>query len=148
MNFVMLIELTRAIVIPRLPNFLRNSTIHSRTFFYLVTSFLRVEVSLPCRQQAVSKIFVPIYPYLITEGDEIVPPCDRHSNETVTLRKHVAKYKHMRKWAKFLKQMRIVALKLLKLTRSASPKQSIYFKFVLCLGCSCDVDIFKLTARA
>ena len=28
---------------------------------------------------------------------EIVRPCDRHSNETVTLRKHVTKYKHMYK---------------------------------------------------
>ena len=24
--------------------------------------------------------------------------CDRHSNETVTLRKHVTKYKNMQKW--------------------------------------------------
>ena len=31
-------------------------------------------------------------------GDEIVRPCDRHSNETVTLRKHATKYKSMRKW--------------------------------------------------
>ena len=31
------------------------------------------------------------------KGDEIVRPCDRHSNETVTLRKHVMKYKNMRK---------------------------------------------------
>ena len=46
-----------------------------------------------------SKIHVPIYPYLIiVKGDEIVRPCDRHSNETVTLRIHVTKYKHMQKW--------------------------------------------------
>ena len=31
-------------------------------------------------------------------GDEIVRPCDRHGNETVTLRTHVTKYKNMRKW--------------------------------------------------
>ena len=31
-------------------------------------------------------------------GDEIIRPCDRHSNETVTLRKNVTKYKNMRKW--------------------------------------------------
>ena len=37
-----------------------------RTFFYLVTCFLRVTVSLLCRLQAVSKIHVPIY--LISEG--------------------------------------------------------------------------------
>ena len=40
----------------------------------------------------------PIYPYLISEGDEIVPTCDRHLDETVTLTKHVTKYKCLRKW--------------------------------------------------
>ena len=38
--------------------------------------------------------FIPI---LLVKGDDIVQPCDRHSNETVTLRKHVTKYKHMQK---------------------------------------------------
>ena len=42
--------------------------------------------------------FVPIYPYVISEGDEIDRPCDRHKNETVTLGKHAIKYKYMRKW--------------------------------------------------
>ena len=32
------------------------------------------------------------------KGDEIGRPGDRYSNETVTLRKHVSKYKHMQKW--------------------------------------------------
>ena len=31
-------------------------------------------------------------------GDEIARAFDRHSNETVTLRKHVTKYKEMQKW--------------------------------------------------
>ena len=31
------------------------------------------------------------------KGDQIIRPCDRHSNETVTLRKHVTKYKNIRK---------------------------------------------------
>ena len=31
------------------------------------------------------------------KGDEIVRPCDRHSNETVTRLKHVNKYKNIRK---------------------------------------------------
>ena len=44
------------------------------------------------------KDLVPIYPYLISEGDEIVRACDRHCDETVTLTKHVTKYKYMRKW--------------------------------------------------
>ena len=32
------------------------------------------------------KNFVPIYPYQICEGEEIVRACDRNRNETVTLR--------------------------------------------------------------
>ena len=44
------------------------------------------------------KDFVRINPYLISEGDEIVRACDRHCDETVTLTKHVTKYKYMRKW--------------------------------------------------
>ena len=43
-------------------------------------------------------VIFSIYPYLISKGDEIVRAFDRHSNETVTLRKHVTKYKHIRKW--------------------------------------------------
>ena len=45
------------------------------------------------------KYLVPIYPYRISEKDEIVRACDRYRNETVTftLRKHVIKNKCMRK---------------------------------------------------
>ena len=32
------------------------------------------------------------------KGDEIVRACDRHNNETVTLKKHVIKYRNMRKY--------------------------------------------------
>ena len=32
------------------------------------------------------------------KGDEIARPCDRHSIETVTFRKHVIKYKNRQKW--------------------------------------------------
>ena len=35
-------------------------------------------------------------PIKLMKVDEIVLPCDRHSNETVILRKHVTKYKHKR----------------------------------------------------
>ena len=34
----------------------------------------------------------------LVKGDEIVRPFDHHSDETVTLRKYVTKYKNMRKW--------------------------------------------------
>ena len=48
-----------------------------------------------CRLQAVSKIDLLIYHFLIiiVKGDEIVRPCDRYSYETVTLRKHVTEEK-------------------------------------------------------
>ena len=32
------------------------------------------------------------------QGDEIVRPFDRHSNEPATVRIHVTKYKYIRKW--------------------------------------------------
>ena len=32
------------------------------------------------------------------KADEIVPPFDWHNNETATVKKHVTKYKHMRKF--------------------------------------------------
>ena len=67
-DFVIRIEITRAILMPRFSDFRRNSTIHFRIILYLETCFLRVMVSLLCRLQAVSKIHVPINPYLISEG--------------------------------------------------------------------------------
>ena len=66
------------------------------------------------------KDFVSMYPYLISKGDEIVRACDRHRNETVTLTKHVTKYKYMRKWmVEFLSNLRVVSLKLFELTQFA-----------------------------
>ena len=52
--------------------------------------------------------------------------CNRNNNETMTFRKHVFKYKNMRKWMiDFSENLRIVALKWLELSRFISPKQSI-----------------------
>ena len=48
---VMRIELTRAILMPGLSNFLSNSTIYFHMCLYLVPCFLRVMVSLLCRSQ-------------------------------------------------------------------------------------------------
>ena len=61
-------ELTQAILMPRFSNFQINLIIHFRMFLYLGIGFLRVTVSLLCRLQAVSKLHVPIYPCLISEG--------------------------------------------------------------------------------
>ena len=47
---------------------------------------------------AVSISTSTIYPYLIREWDKIVRPSDRYSNETVTLRETVTKYKNMQTW--------------------------------------------------
>ena len=75
--------------------------------------------------------FVPIYRYLISEGDEIVRACDRHRNETVTLTKHVTKYKYMQiGWSNFSANLRVVSLKLLELTKFAWQNLSIYFNFL------------------
>ena len=66
------------------------------------------------------KNLVPIYPYLIREEDEIVQACDRHRNETVTLTKHVTKYKYMRKWmVEFLSksQSRVIKIALVNSIR-------------------------------
>ena len=75
--------------------------------------------------------FVPIYPSQIIERDEIVQVCDRHWDETVTLTKHVTKYKYMRKWmVEFFSKSRVLSLKLLELTQFAWPNLSIYFNFL------------------
>ena len=51
-DFVMRIELTSVILMTRLWDLLRNSTIHFRMYLYLVTCFVRVTVLFLCRSQA------------------------------------------------------------------------------------------------
>ena len=67
-DLIIIFELTRAILMTRFSNFLKNSIIHFRMSLYLETCFQKIAVSLLCRLQAVSKIHVPIYPYIISEG--------------------------------------------------------------------------------
>ena len=75
------------------------------------------------------KDFVPIYPYLISEGDEIVRGCDRYWDETVTLTKHVTKHEKMD--GPISQQMsKSASLKSLQLTQFAWPNLSIYFNFL------------------
>ena len=105
-DLVIRIALTRVILMLWFSNFQRKSIINFRMFLYLETYFLRVTVSLLCRLQAVLLIHVQIYPYQISKGRRIVRPCDQHSNETVTLRKRVTKYKNMRNgWSNFFKKI-------------------------------------------
>ena len=84
--------------------------------------------------------------------DEIIRPCDRHSNETVILRKYVTKYKNM--WKCIVEFLGIFETRGIKIARvnSIIITKSIDFQlFTLILygvGIRCDVDIFKLTVRA
>ena len=85
-------------------------------------------------------------------GDEIVSPCDRHSNETVTLRKHVTKYKNMQKWmVEFIRKFENRGIKIARVNSILTTKSINLQLFTLILygvGVCCDVDIFKLTASA
>ena len=54
--------------------------------------------------------FIPIS---LVKGDEIVRPCDRHNNETVTFRKHVIKHKNMQKrMVEFLRKFENFGIKI------------------------------------
>ena len=54
--------------------------------------------------------FIPIK---LAKGDEIVQCFNRCSNETVTLRKHVTKYKHMHTWmVEFFKKFENLGIKI------------------------------------
>ena len=135
-------ELTRSILMPLFSNFLRNLTIH----FCMVFIFGRVAVSLLCRLQSLSKIHVPIYPYLISEGRQNCSTLYRHSNETATLRKRVPNINTWKWMIKFLRKfknhgIKIVRVNLIRITKSINLRS-----ILRCWGSV--VDIFKLTARA
>ena len=71
------------------------------------------------------------------KGDEIVRPCDGHRNETVTLRKHVIKYKNIQKWmVEFLRKVEnrgieIARVNSILITRSFNLQ---LFTLILCGG--------------
>ena len=111
-------------------------------FGCLVTCFLRVAVSLPCRLQAISKIHVPIYPCLIiSEGRR---NCSTFSTATKPRLSGnmLPNINTCENWWYFSENLRIVALKLLELTQFASLNLNIYFNFVCSWG-----TFFRLTAR-
>ena len=77
------------------------------------------------------KDFVPIYPYLISEGDEMFRACDRHWDETATLTKHVTKYKYIIKWmVEFLSKSQSRVIKIARVKSIRMTKLSIYFNFL------------------
>ena len=71
------------------------------------------------------------------KGDKIVRHFDRNSNKTVTLRKHVTKYKNMRKWmVEFLRKFENRGIKIARVNSIITKSTSfvIYFNFVRCWG--------------
>ena len=86
------------------------------------------------------------------KGDEIVRPCGRHSHETVTLRKHVTKYKSMRTWiVEFHREFENRGIEICRVNSILITKSINLQLFTLILygvGVRCNVDIFKETASA
>ena len=73
LDLVMWIELNQAILLPRLSDLLRNSTIHFRMFLYLVTCFPSHDfVAMPVI--STNNFVSTIFPHLISEGR---PNCSR-----------------------------------------------------------------------
>ena len=79
------------------------------------------------------KDFVPIYPYLISEGDEIVRSCDLHWATEMKPRlsrnmlPNINTCENGR--SNFSANLRVVSLKSLELTQFAWPNLLIYFNF-------------------
>ena len=83
------------------------------------------------------------------KGDEIVVPCDRYSNETLTLRKLVSKYENMQSLLSNLRKfgnhgIKIALVNQILITKSINSE--LFTLILYMLGVRCDVDIFKLTA--
>ena len=84
------------------------------------------------------------------EGEVIVRSCDRHSNETDTLKKHVTKYKNLRKWiVGFLRKFENRGIKIARVNPILITKYmnlQLYSLILYNAGARCDVDICKLIA--
>ena len=79
---------------------------------YLLTLFIFQHSYAPLHSYVLKAQF-PIYPYIIREGRRIVRACDWHSNETVTFRKLVTKYKNILKWmVEYLKKFESRSIKI------------------------------------
>ena len=130
------IKLNRAIFMPGFSHFLGNRNLNFRMFACLVTYFLRVTVSLLCRLQAVSKINVAIYPCLIiSEGRRNCSTIWSAQNETASVRKHVTKYKNMRKlMLLFLGKFENRCIKIARVNSIRITKYINLLKFCMVLG--------------
>ena len=115
-DFVIRIVLIRIISMPRFSNFLSNSIIHFRMFLYLETCFLRATVSLLRRLQAVSKIQVPIYLYLISDRRRNCSALWPAQQQNPDSQEHITKYKNMRKlMVEFLRKFENRDIKIVQL---------------------------------
>ena len=81
------------------------------------------------------------------KGDEIVRPCGGQRNETVTLRKHVTKYKNTQKWI-LEKNRGIKIARVNSILITISIDLQLFTLILYGVGVRYDIDIFKLTASA
>ena len=81
------------------------------------------------------------------KGDKIVQACDRHSNETETLGKHIPIYTKMWKlMVEFLRKSERHYIKIAQVISICITKSiNLHTLILYGVGVHCDVDIFKLT---
>ena len=136
------VELTAAILMPRISNFLRNSTIHFHIFFIFGNVFPMSHGfdAVPVTS-CIKDTYVPIIidHWLISEGRRncsTMWPAQKRNRDSQETCYHI--YKSCKNWcSNFSENWRIVALELLELTRFFSPNLSIYsylLYFVWCWG--------------
>ena len=126
------IALTKAFFRPGFSNFLIKLTVHFCMFLYLLTHYLRVTVLLLCQLQVVSKLHVPICPYLISEkrqknfnlvtGSAIKLWLSGNMLPNIKTCKKIL--------SNFSQNLRIMALKLIEFTQFLSPNLSIYINLL------------------
>ena len=97
-DLLMGIQLTRAIVMPRLSDFLTNSTIRFRMFLCFITCFLTGTFGCYAGRNLYKRCMFQFISIYLVKRDKKFRACDRHSNENATVSKYVTKYISMRKW--------------------------------------------------
>ena len=130
-DLVIRIELTWVILMPRFSNFLRNLAIHFLHVFIFGNMFPESCIFVAVLVTR-SNSFVSLHKLHMDKLEYVSDTaCYWHSNERVTLMKHVTKYENTRN---FSENFKILEWKLLELTQFLAPNLSIYFNFVQCWG--------------
>ena len=129
-------------------NLPRNSIINFHLFLYLVACFLRVTVLLLCRSHGRTMPSPFTNKTWINWKCTFDTACNRHSNETLTLRKHVTKYRNMRKWMiEFFKKFDNFGIKIARVNSILISKTINLQLFILILfgaGVRCDRRRFSV----